>query len=100
MLQRLLLADHLRGLGLAADALARQPRVAEQQVQRQAQQWHEADQQQPAARRPRRGAGGNPAQRDQPDQPVDQQQVGTQQPLEQHRVARREVMGHSAQRGV
>ena len=83
--RQLLLTDHLRGRGLALHALSRQPRVAEQQVQRQANHRHEADQQQPAARRPRRGAGGDPQQRGQADRPVQRQQPGPLQPVRQHR---------------
>ena len=67
-------ADHVGGFVLPADALARQPRVAEQQVQRQPEHRHETDQQQPAARGGGVGAHRDPQQRADPDQPVQQDQ--------------------------
>ena len=73
-LRRLAFADRFGCLGLPAYPFARQPRVAEQQVQGQAHQGQESHQQQPAACGGRRGAGGDPEQGGNADQPVDGQQ--------------------------
>ena len=83
----LFLADHIGGARLPRDTLTRKPGMPQQQVQRQAEQRHEAHQQQPAARRGRGGAAGDPPQRRQPDQPVDDQQRGAEGPVHAVRIS-------------
>jgi len=68
--RHLALADQARRACLPVTPLARQPGMTEQQVGGQAEQRHESDQQQPAARRRRPRACGNPQQGGDPDQPV------------------------------